>query len=156
MASALPNGLLDTAGLALFLGPWLGYSIGKCTDWICNIVLEQGGSCIWSLTDTCRVFPSVSRDYLILKRPSRGLTFQKVSECFVTSIRGFTTLRRSVQARWWILLCQCVLRLPFVVSVPLKLWCGHGGGVTLQCAHAAHLSLWALGLLYCRRICGVT
>lgn len=116
----------------------------------------QGGSYIWSLTDTCRVFPTVSRDYLILKRPSRGLTFQKVSECFVTSIRGFTTLRRSVQVRWWILLCQCVLRLPFVVSVPLKLWCGHGGGVTLQCAHAAHLSLWALGLLYCRRICGVT
>ena len=46
--------------------------------------------------------------------------------------------------------------LPFFVPVPLKLWCGHSGGVTLQCPHAAHLSLWALSFLYCWRVYKVT
>lgn len=37
--------------------------------------------------------------------------------------------------------CQFLFFLPFFVSVPFKLRRGHSGGLTLQCPHAAHLSL---------------
>lgn len=43
--------------------------------------------------------------------------------------------------------------LPFLIPVPFKFGCGHGGGFTSQRPRAAKLGLDALGFLYRWRVC---